>query len=277
MKRNTRPITDTQINEIVDLYKSGMSVLKIEKQLGISESTIYRSLWSRNIPRTAKNMINRKHIVNEEYFNNIDSEKKAYFLGLLFADGTNDGRKKLTIRLQEEDGYILTVLKDEISPTNKLLYLKSRCDNCKPQLSLDIYSGNLCRNLSNIGCIPKKSKGMDFPNIIPNEYLNHFVRGYFDGDGSVNVKDKNGKYSRVFVASFTSCYSFLKVLKEKLEILGFKISKINMDGRNDYTASFNIHGFKNLESFYDWMYKDSTVFLKRKELKFKKIKTWNIS
>lgn len=274
MKKGTFNISDQKIVEIITLYKSGVSVLTIEKDLKVSETTIYRVLWLNNIPRTPKNMINRKYQVDENYFNKINDESKAYFLGLLFADGTNDGKKKLTIRLQEEDAYILEKFKHEICPTNKLLLINSRCKNCKPQKSLDIYSGNLCRNLSDIGCIPKKSKGMNFPDI-PQEYLNHFIRGYFDGDGSVYIKEKTEKYSRAFVVSFTSCFNFLTTMKFLLEKEGFKIGKIKMDGRNTYTASFNLHGFENISKFYDWLYGNATLFLTRKEEKFKKIKTWN--
>lgn len=273
MKRNTLKTPIDKALDVVSRYKNGESVLSIEKSLSISESTIYRILWSNNIERTPKNMINRKHQVNEGYFNSIDTEAKAYFLGLLFADGTNDGKKKLTIRLQEEDSYILDVLKNEICPSTKMIRLEPKCEKCKPQYSLDIYSGNLCRNLSSIGCIPRKSKGMDFPNI-PNEYLNHFVRGYFDGDGSVCIRNKTEKHYRFFSVSFTSCYTFLLDLKASLESEGFKIGKIKMDGRNDYTASFNINGYENIKKFYKWLYNDSNIYLTRKESKLKQIESW---
>ncbi len=54
----------------------------------------------------------RKKIYNENYFETIDSEDKAYFLGFIFADGcvTNDSKKyryQLTLKLHSKDVGIL--------------------------------------------------------------------------------------------------------------------------------------------------------------------------
>jgi hypothetical protein len=263
-------LTPEKIKQVILLYETGTSVLKIEKKLQISEATIYRILKANNVDRTPLNQINRKYQIKEDFFNEIDTEAKAYFLGLLFADGTNDGYSRIAISLQSEDAYILESLKNLISPDSKVKNYPSRCKNCKPQTFLYLYSKNLSKSLSALGCIQNKSKSMNMPSI-PKHMLHHFIRGYFDGDGSVGFREYP---SRVFTVNFTSCVDFLTQLKINLENLGFYVSKIRMDKRNSYTASFGISKYENILKFYRWLYKDATYFLTRKKNKFDKIETW---
>lgn len=45
-------------------------------------------------------------------------------------------------------------------------------------------------DLSKHGCVPNKSLILKFPTTLPNELVNDFIRGYFDGDGSVYINNK---------------------------------------------------------------------------------------
>ena len=66
-------------------------------------------------------MQKRKYPVDEQFFDEIDSEEKAYFLGMLYADGTNSMKKtEVSLRLQEEDYEILTKLNNLLQPTKPL-------------------------------------------------------------------------------------------------------------------------------------------------------------
>ena len=103
-------LSEDQINQIVDLYKSNYSITKINKLLNINRDVISRHLKESGIIIRQKGEDLRKYPLNEHYFDNIDCEDKAYFLGLLFADGCNhrDNKYKITISLQEEDKEILS-------------------------------------------------------------------------------------------------------------------------------------------------------------------------
>ena len=120
--------------------------------------------------------------------------------------------------------------------------------------------------MARFGIIQNKSLIIKFPNNIPNEFLRHFVRGYFDGDGGVYFKqhwrkDRN-KFDWVFQTYFVSgSRKFLEGLQQALKIYtkgGFITKKIR---------GFSLN-FSRKDSFalFDFMYKDKPeeMFLKRK-------------
>jgi len=122
-----------------------------------------------------------KYIVNEDFFK-IWTVDMAYILGFWFADGNmriRDGRKSFSIcqMLSEKDllQNILNVMgsKHPIS-----------CPKNREQATFEIYSKIMFDDLIYLGGRIKKTKDMKFP-IIPKEYIYDFIRGYFDGDGSI--------------------------------------------------------------------------------------------
>lgn len=120
------------------------------------------------------------YIINN-YFEFIDSEDKAYWLGFIYADGcvTKD-HKQLIINLAPKDYNHLEKFKQCIQGKYQIRFKDnnryvSYCVSCKQFIEY----------LINDGCIPHKSLILQFPNtnILPIEYRRHFIRGYFDGDG----------------------------------------------------------------------------------------------
>ena len=92
--------------EIITSYQEGNYLRAIEKQYHIDMRTIKNILNKNNIEYNKK--IYRKHIINEKYFDNIDSEDKAYFLGLLFADGcVAKNGYNICLTLKNNDKHIL--------------------------------------------------------------------------------------------------------------------------------------------------------------------------
>ena len=92
--------------EIIDSYLQGDYLRSIEKQYHIDMRTIKNILNKNNIEYNKK--IYRKHIINEKYFDSIDSEDKAYFLGLLFADGcVAKNGYNICLTLKNNDKHIL--------------------------------------------------------------------------------------------------------------------------------------------------------------------------
>lgn len=125
-------------------------------------------------------MILRKYTINETYFDNIDTPNKAYFLGFLYADGyISRDNHTINMTLQKEDTYILQKFLDEISPDKKLQYIKSQ-----DKFRLVICSKYMCDSLEKAGCYQAKTFTLKFPNLEQKMY-SHFIRGYFDGDGSL--------------------------------------------------------------------------------------------
>lgn len=226
-----------------------------------------------------------KYTKDLTFFEKIDNEVKAYFLGLLYADGYNYNNRFVIIGLQKEDKAILEKIAAELYkgkfPLYEYVYNNS---NWKDQIKLQISSRKISLDLANLGCHQNKSHTLLFPseNIIPFELKHHFLRGYFDGDGCVyngkrkkcKVKDKksNGElYYRISIIhnvkfQITGCFNFVDEYQNQLvKELSFKKNKLSKC-RNSFTMEYS--GRKQMEKFYNYLYKDANFYFTRKKEKF---------
>lgn len=213
----------------------------------------------------------RKYNLDESFFDKIDTEAKSYFLGLLYADGCNYGKRNnaIAIGLQERDGYILKQFSNELKTDRPLVFRKATKINWQNTLRLDINSRKISENLIKLGCWPKKDYNLKFPTEeqVPNNLINHFIRGFMDGDGSILYsKCHNRKSSYKLSVSFSSCLTFLEPLKEFLKReLNVRLSippiraKVNKLCRDSRTTS-KYDSIKLL----NWLYNEATIYLQRK-------------
>ena len=133
----------------------------------------------------------RKYTLNINYFDNINSEEKAYFLGFLYADGHNQ-KTKGTVRLilSKKDDNILKKFAYLVETNNPIKYNVITIKGKKyDSAGLYMNSVHMCKKLESYGMTQKKSLTVEFP-YINNKYLHHFIRGYFDGDGSITINKK---------------------------------------------------------------------------------------
>ena len=137
--------------------------------------------------------VRRKIDVDDTLFESIDNPFKAYWLGFLYADGNityNLLKTKYSVELclSEKDLDHLEKYKNFLNTSKKISYRS----NTK-SYRLNIQSKKMCENLINLGCTPKKSLTLKFPEFLSEDLVNHFIRGYFDGDGSISISNKNGR------------------------------------------------------------------------------------
>jgi hypothetical protein len=132
----------------------------------------------------------RKYFYNEDFFERIDNEEKAYFLGFLFADGcvinnVEKYRYQVTLKLHTKDKHILEEFIKKINGEMDV-WTHGQRDICEINLS----GKKIVTDLINKGVVPNKTFTITYPII--DEYLErHFLRGYFDGDGCIRIsKDK---------------------------------------------------------------------------------------
>lgn len=151
------------------------------------------------------------------YFNKIDSSEKAYWLGLLYADGNIYKRKdrpntyRIQLKLAREDGYLVEQFKRAI---NTSIQVREEKDGTR----LIFTNKEMAIDLINLGCVPKKSFIIKFPddNIVPYKYKWDFIRGFFDGDGGVNTSgSRQWLYFRIFSASESFIDGFIDFLKRE--------------------------------------------------------------
>ena len=125
-----------------------------------------------------------------------------------------------------------------------------------------------------LGIIPRKSLKIKFPNNkkVPDKYLKHFVRGYFDGDGSIS-KSKRVDFtcgSRVFLIGLR------KILESKLSMINLRIENRTQStnlSKTNRSKRLYIQQKEYIKKLFFYMYSNtnSELRLKRKYLAYKKV------
>jgi hypothetical protein len=198
------------------------------------------------------------------------SNDMAYIIGFIAADGyiINDYDKRMfrvSIEIKRSDECILKYFCDNIKYTGKITNrdrLDKRTQKTYKTSTLNLYSIKFIKFLDNIGLKQCKSLTMDFP-IIPEPYISHFIRGYYDGDGCCCKKN---------LIDFRGTKPFLEKLKLYIENnLDIKLNnKISFDS-NIYRLS--ITSSANSLSILKWLYNNSCqkTRLERKYLIYEEI------
>lgn len=258
---------------IIQDYNSGLfTIVKLAKKYQISRAVIYQILNNNRINHTANFDLLSKYTLNKHYFDYIDTEDKAYFLGLLYADGNNYTKHgRIAISLQEEDKYILDRF-NQVIQSNRSLTLRernSKNSKHKNQYRLDIVNRYMSDKLNLLGCINAKSLTLKFPTEqqVPTHLLRHFIRGLWDGDGCISVLTSD-THKRYFRSSITSTLDVCQNLQYILLNTFHINSSIRDYTCNNITKNLNIAGFINNSVFLSWLYKDCNFYLERKMQKY---------
>ena len=154
--------TPEQIEKIIHLYTiEGKTQKEIGPIMGCGIKPIIRVLHENNISTNIRRT-NRR--LKEDYFSNINTSNKAYFLGLLFADGSinkdNTREAMIKIQLLNEDKPLLEKFKSEIASDGTIMNAKD--DTC----ALAIRSNQMTANLEQFGIVPNKTYETHFYLII---------------------------------------------------------------------------------------------------------------
>lgn len=270
-----RKLSEQQKSEIIEKYLTGKyrcNELAIEYNIAKSAISAFLKRKNINVNNNLSEIL-RKYTLNINYFDTIDTEDKAYFLGLLYADGYNketDGQ--VVITLQERDKQILEKFNFFLGH-NKPLYFfnrNSKNSNWKNAYSLSFNNKYISKQLSKLGCFQCKSLTLKFPTEeqVPNHLMNHFIRGYIDGDGSILRTSTRYSIVCTFISTSYFCESFCTFIKGELDI----DCKIRHDKRvpDKSTRELCIKGGQQkIIKFLDWLYKDSTIYLERKYKNYK--------
>ena len=210
---------------------------------------------------------NRKYNINENYFDEIDTQNKAYFLGLLWSDGCNFVKKNAIILcLQETDKHILDSFNAEIE-SNRPLRFENRNDknpNWKNAYILRINNEHMSHVLESYGMVQNKSLILEFPKNLPEELYPHFIRGYFDGDGC--IPHSMVDYSTNMVGTKEVLSKFQEILDKQSIKTTLRIHTNN--GKNTYMLRTNSK--LNSKLFLDYIYQNSELYLYRKSDLYKK-------
>ena len=202
---------------------------------------------------------------NYDYFETIDAEDKAYWLGFIYADGNiNKAERTLTINLQGKDNSHLVKLNKCINGNFPVkVFEQKHGDKSYLMCQILVYSTKMAKDLINNGVFPNKTEKSQFP-VLRDDLVRHFIRGYFDGDGTV-CERKHKKGQSDLACSFT-CGSlpFLEKLREILFQNNIKSYLVKADDNKTYLS---LAGLQNPDMFLHYIYDDSIIYLDRKYIK----------
>jgi hypothetical protein len=253
---------------IIGLYNSGHGCYKIAKKFNCSAATINNFLKKCGVVTNKTPNDYRKYNLNQDYFEKIDTEEKAYFLGLIYSDGCLY-KKTLSISLAEIDSHILESFLFFLGSESKLYDIPPRKKNHQPQKKLMISNFKMSEDLKLLGVTERKSLNLKFPteDQVPKKFLNHFIRGVFDGDGSVFSYERkiNDKTYVEIGLSIISSNEFMVGLKNAI---GYGNVYTTNNGKN---SSISFKKKDQIEGILDYLYEGSTIFLKRKQEKSNEI------
>lgn len=247
-----------EINKVVLLYNQNFTLKQISDVIKSNRPRVKKALQLGGIKLRKRTTID----IDETFFQQIDTQDKAYSLGFIFADGcVYESKGKLTgfrVQIKENDRAILDYIKKCLA-TDYSVKLVPRTD-CGDQVSLCITNVILANQLVTLGCVPRKTKIVKFPNIKVC-LLRHFLRGYFDGDGGIQNSHKYYVYPCVTICA---SYDFAKKLQEVcLDEFGAK-SYLRFN-RNIWKVSFNK---RNAMLFMNYIYQGANFSLERKYNRF---------
>jgi len=261
---------------VLSLYAQGQSATQIGKRLGCSHTLILHFLDKNGIVKTDVNQLKRKYKgIKEHYFDVIDTQEKAYYLGLLFADGCvsiSDNSSRVEINLQEEDKDILEKFSLAVLGEVTLQFRDLSKRDKKNQWVLRINNKRMCRQLESLDCPPAKSLILKWPQWLTDpELQRHFIRGYFDGDGTINCNENNyNAYKFGIVSTLDFCQNFDKVINDQIST-HFTYDTSN---ENDITTTISVSGNRQVLRLMDWLYKDATIYMERKYQKYQELRAW---
>lgn len=267
--KKERPWEDWEFEFVRNNYME-MDKRKIADKLGRTPNAIQvkaRRMGLKKSPYTC----------DYHFFDNIDSEEKAYWLGFLTADGwinLNPETHSGTTGVEIQYGDI-----DHLRKFNKALRGNYQItDRWRPCIlssptkknhtcCLRIFSLTMYESLTKLGFTNKKSFDATIPKL-NSKLLRHFIRGYFDGDGCFSFTEK--AFSVNFITASKTLYSDLtKFLKQQ----GLHYSQYRYFSEYHtqmYTISINRKQDKI--KFLDYIYKDCSVYLTRKYKKYLRVK-----
>ena len=244
-----------------DYIGRNMSLPMLANKYHKGTTTIHRNFTKNGLKCRNHSEKSRKYKCNYNYFDEIDCEEKAYFLGFIYADGYVTGNA-FGIALASKDVEIINILLRCMDSTHEIKkYMNNGYGGTYKKteyVRVIIRNEHLVNTLIQHGVLRKKSKILEPPQI-DNKFIRHFIRGYMDGDGSIYQCDNS------YTVSFTGTKNMLKYIGDFIENQGI-IRRYTLYPEHHSTEIFSLKIGGNIQAkkLLDLLYKESNIYLKRK-------------
>lgn len=262
-------LNGSSLNDIAKVAQDTKGLMALRRKLHLLgvNTNVSQKKYKYKISKACK-----KYTLNEHIFDIIDTEEKAYWLGFLMADGYNhENRCCVALRLSKEDREILEKYKKFLE-TNAPIYTFTRVTKVnkltKQYCEVNVCSPYFSEQLSKIGCVQGKTYTLEFPNI-PEYLYSHFIRGYFDGDGCLSIKDrldrkkKNGKnmiYQFTIVGRESVLLKIQDILVNNVGVIKNPLKK----RKSSFVVTIHYGGKNIVSKLMNYLYNNATIYLQRK-------------
>lgn len=288
MKTYTK-ITEELKKNIINYYNSGKTIKETAIYLNIGYVTAKKYLDLSGKKNRKSTRPKPTYSIDETFFEQIDTHKKAQILGMIYADGCllENGAKNnnsfiLNISLQHGDIEYLHQLNNIIKNTKpikttnyKITHNINWTIHIKNRQATSLFQTcnyKICKDIQNLGIFPRKSLTCDFPTEkqVPEKFINSFLLGVYEGDGSFTFSEEKLEPSFQLICSEL----FAIKMKEKvLNLLNIHCS-VTKEKRVSGLVVISVSGNNQVIKFMDWLYKnsDNELILRRKLEKYIKFK-----
>ena len=193
--------------------------------------------------------------VNNNYFSE-QNNRMAYIMGFLAADGNvSKNGNRIQSQLSLKDKGHLEMIQSEIGGCEVYEYESNGCKSC----GWHCCSSQIKKDLAIYGIIPHKTGTLSIPKVLDKQYWKDFIRGYFDGDGTIC---KDGTGFRVTITSANK--EILEDINSYFEENGIKPSNLYKD-HNNICIRFRSQASIDI---YNLLYYNDCLCLKRKKEKY---------
>lgn len=242
----------------------------LAEEIGCSKEYI-KKIWSES---GLKGKPSLTYYCDYNYFETIDCANKAYILGFLASDGNiykREGHEgQIQITLHENDKEILERILKAMDSNHPI-----KIGTTKKTACITFVSAKMYNDLLRIGLTPNKTLDLHIKelfNNIPKQFWSDFIRGYIDGDGSIQAGSRPSDCNIQIALPEYSSNEFIQRINDLLNIqLTF-----SLDNRtNKYTIPFGILRTNNTTEKYALLkllyYNNPELFLTRKKQAAEKI------
>lgn len=257
-------ISNQKKQEIREYYKNNpITIANLAKLFSISAPMAGEIC--KNLPRWNKSKIFSPQL-QENWFESIDNEEKAYYLGLFITDGNvcDTGRTQAICSLtqNDEDDYVLQKWLNLVKSQRKVSHDGRGCAQAS------ILSNKMKDDLANYGVVPRKTFNTHLP-ILSDELMPHLMRGILDGDGNIEAKwyiPADGRQRFKHKISFCGTHQLMAQINDYLvQKLNLKVSRTPYDYKNKILSEIQYTNYEDIEKIGSFLYKNATVYLFRKK------------
>lgn len=257
-----KDIPKEKMDEIIKRRKIGEPVLSLAKELGVNNNSLAKFFKLQDVILKEELLreLNRKYEVNHDFFKRVDSQEKAYLLGLIMTDG-NIHKEHNSIRLefQKRDVELCEIARKSLASNVPVVEREPR-GKSGPQVRIQVNSKTLCQDLERLG-IRRGMKTYDnkFPDesVVPRQFQRDFIRGVIDGDGCVIKSHRiNEKWEYdAYGVALNGTYDLVKGVQRVLvRDAGLSETKIILDRRTKSNYVLRYGGSGNVAKVYSYLY-----------------------